>query len=213
MEAECTDRLRAAAVTHPTHARGRHSAVLFSLLVCAASISGIEIGIGRQAIERAIELGRRGGDQLQSFHRRYTIQVGNPTVQSIEVVTEFRRVVLAKEEALRAGDHLFSLNDAENVLRSSRGRLSIVAHLKFNPQNTFVGLPPYEIRLAGNRGSSDTVPLDTRRNPIYSGPTLVGADIEVIFDAAMLARTTRTVVVQLPPNQVIAAAVNFASLE
>jgi hypothetical protein len=56
------------------------------------------------------------------------------------------------------------------VLNSWRGRVSIVAHLRFHPQNAFVTVPPYELTLAGPAGERAIAPLETRRTPVYSTP-------------------------------------------
>lgn len=192
----------------------RRSALMVVVVaVASAGVSALQVDIGRLEIERAIQLGRRGGDDLERFHRQYTIQVGNPTLQSFEVITEFRRVVLWAESRERLGERLFNPRDAEEHLRPWRGRLSIVAHVRFHPQNRYVAVPPYEMSLSGPRGTADILPLEMKRLPLYADTTLIGADIEGIFTAAPIAQSKPAVVLRLPPSQVAAATVDFSSLQ
>jgi hypothetical protein len=176
-------------------------------------VGAIELGISRPEIERAIRISRQEESERQRFHGKYIIRVGHPTVDTFEVITELRRVVLAAEERARLGDYLFDALDAERMLQPWRGRLSIVAHLRFNPQNALVTVPAYEMSLADQTSGRDIMPLDIKRTPIFANTTIIGADIEAVFDAAPLARARKTIVLQLPPSQIAAAGVDFASIE
>ena len=187
--------------------------VVVAVALMCNGIGAVQVNIGPAQIERAIEIGHRDGTEAQRFHSAYTVQVGHSTVLSFEVITEFRRLVLAKEDQARLGGQPFGAREAERILQPWRGRVSIVAHLRFNPQNALFRVPDYQMSLTGPRGTTEILPIDIRRIPFYSDTTIIGADIEGIFDAAPVARATRTIVLQLPPNQVSAASINFASLE
>jgi hypothetical protein len=79
--------------------------VLALALAGAAGLDGFERRPGRRAIETAQALGRTPIDaKRQRFHAPYRIMVGAPPVDYIEIVTPYRRVVLAAEKAARAGD-------------------------------------------------------------------------------------------------------------
>lgn len=187
---------------------------LVAVVTMACSVAGaIELGISRPEIERAIRLSRQGEAERQRFHSKYTIRVGHPTVDALEVITELRRVVLAAEERARFGDRSFDAMDAERMLQPWRGRISIVAHLRFNPQNSLVTVPAYQMSLSDPTNGREIIPLDIKRTPIFVNTLIAGADIEAVFDAAPLARARKTVVLQLPPSQIAAAGVNFASME
>ena len=192
---------------------GRLAAIAAIATAACLEVRAVDIGIGRVAIERALEIARGNDDARRRFHSRYLIPTGNPTVQSFEVITEFRRVVLGKEAQAQIGNHLFATRDAEDLLKSWRGRLLVVAHLRFNPLNAFVSVPRYEMSLTGPPGTREILPLDTRTVPFYAEWALIGADIEGTFDAGPLAQATRTIVVTLSPNQVAAATINFATIE
>ncbi len=175
--------------------------------------SAIQVGISRADIERAIRISRQDEPERQQFHLKYVIRFAHPTVDSFEVISELRRVVLAAEERGRVGDFRFDARDAEQVLQPWRGRVSIIAHLRFHPQNTLVTVPPYEMRLADPATGRDITPVDIKRTPIFANTLLTGADIEAVFDAAAVARAKKTIVLQLAPSQISAAGVDFATIE
>ncbi len=57
----------------------------------------------------------------------------------VDVVTPFRRVVMAAESRARQGDHRFGQRDALELLpRSTAGTSTIRAEFTFHPLNTFV---------------------------------------------------------------------------
>ncbi len=101
------------------------------------------------------------------FHREYYFQAGPPPVTSINVVTAFRRVVLAAEERLRLGDRLWGLREGREVVRSFRNRLDIVADLNFHPQNAYAVVPAFEIVVVPKDGP-EIAPLQTTRTAKYS---------------------------------------------
>ena len=191
----------------------RRSAFAAIVATACPVASAIELGISRPEIDRAIRISRQDEAERQRFHTIYIIRFAHPTVDSFEVITELRRVVLAAEGRARFGNVRFEARDAEQMLQPWRGRVSIVAHLRFHPQNALVAVPAYEMSLADPASGRDILPLDIKRTPILANTLITGADIEAVFDAALLARARKTIVLQLRPSQIAAAGVNFASME
>jgi hypothetical protein len=206
--------------------------LLLAGLAASSVAIGIEVGIGRQAIERAIAVGRRPEAERARFHRRYVVTTGDPVVDRVEVISEFRRVVLAAEERIRFGDYFFGVREAEGALKSWRNRVSIVAELRFHPQNVYATVPPVEVVLLDSKSERTFAPLDIRRVPSYSLPpstatgasspgagagsqatALLGAVVEGVFEATPLARATLVVAIRLPPNELARAPVDLAALE
>ena len=181
--------------------------------LAGASLAAIERNIGKEAIERAIDLGGRGSAERDRAHVRYSVEVGHPVVQGFEVITEFRRVVLAKEQQVQIGNRFYGAREAEEMLRPWRGRVSVVAHVRFSPQNALVTVPHYEMRIEGARDTRRILPYEVRRNPLFSNTTLLGADIEGIFDAGQLEKTRGTVILESPPGPLSAATIDFGSLK
>src|SRR5436190_15254821 len=58
-------------------------------------------------MERALTTGRAFDAERARFHQPYVLAINDPTVERIEIITEFRRVVLFAEEQIRQGDHMF----------------------------------------------------------------------------------------------------------
>lgn len=170
-------------------------------------------------IERALKLARTREEMRAQFHAPYIVRVHDATVEQIEVVSEFRRYVLTAEEKVRMGNWLFarSIRDAQEALKPWRGRLSLVARLRFHPQNALATIPPYAIAVV-----PDVEPLAVVRTPInamrsggrgdLSAP-LVGATIEVVFDAAAIGQARRPVIVSLTGQEVARVTIDFAGLE
>lgn len=169
-------------------------------------------------MERALSVGRAFDSERARFHKPYVIVPNDPTVEQIEVVTEFRRGVLFAEEQIRHGDHMFGLRQAEPVLRQWHGKVTIVARLRFHPLNVFLASPPYVIVI----GEPPVAALDTRRTSLYAlashqkpaAPTpLTGAVVETDFDAQAVGQAARTIRVVLEGKEVTRTVVDFAQLQ
>src|SRR5262249_45572011 len=78
-------------------------------------------------MERALSIGRASDSERARFHQPYVVVLNDPTVDQIDVLTEFRRAVLFAEEQIRHGDHMFGLRQAEPALRPWHGKVTIVA--------------------------------------------------------------------------------------
>lgn len=171
------------------------------------------VHIDQRTIERALALGRATDRERAQFHGRYVFPVTGLVVERVEVITEFRRVVLASEEQVRFGNRQFGVREALPLLQPWRGRVSIIAHVRFHPHNTYIEVPPYELSLGGA-----IAPLETRRIPIHVNVALgtrylQGAEVQAIFDGAPLTPELRTLVVRLAHEELAAVRINFGSLE
>jgi hypothetical protein len=136
------------------------------------------------------------------------------------VITEYRRYVLVTEEQLRMGNWLFaqSVPRAQERLAPWRDRLTLAARLRFHPQNTLIGLPPYELAI----GAPELTPLELTRTPInalLSGrrndhhAPLIGATLDAVFDAALVGQTTRPVVLSLDGQPIATVTIDFSRLD
>jgi hypothetical protein len=94
--------------------------------------------------------------------------IGRPPVDSVEIVTPFRRVVIAAELRARAGDRRFGQKDGLKVAAGRPGQLSVHADFTFHPLNTFVLVPQYRMVWLTRRGSR-IEPASTESAPRY-GP-------------------------------------------
>ena len=177
--------------------------------------------LGDKDIERALKLAQAAEQKRAQFHAPYLVRVDDATVEQIEVVTEFRRYVLAVQEQLRKGNWLFAqgVRSAKEQLQPWRERLSIVARLRFHPHNTMMMVPLYDITIGQ---PPVLVPINIVRTPItallsgkkgdFNAP-LMGATIEAIFDTRSLDPAARDVSVLLEAQPVARVPIDFAKLE
>ena len=171
-------------------------------------------------IDRALKLAQALEQKRALFHAPYLVRVNDATVEQIEVITEFRRYVLTAQEQLRQGNWLFvqGVRNVKEQLRPWRERMSLVARLRFHPQNTLMMVPLYDITI----GQPAVVPVDIVRTPITAllsgkkgdfNTPLMGATIEAIFDTTALDPAARLVRVSLAAQPVATATIDFARLE
>jgi hypothetical protein len=176
-------------------------------------------------IERALALSRAREAERQQFHRRYITDLTDPVVTQIEVVTEFRRVVMIAEEHVLHGDWMFTrgVRAAEDAIRATRGTVTIRAQIRFNPLNTFIESPPYKLALGRPGTPEPPQALVTDLMPKFSVPfkakdrrtlsSLIGCSLESTLDAARLGPAPRVIAVTLDGKETARTTVDFASLD
>lgn len=130
------------------------------LIVIAAGVAlagragGVELSLSARALAEAIDIGQSRLEAVRSrFHLPYRIAVARPPVDYVDVVTPFRRVALAAETRARVGDRRFGQREALAVLAEGPQRIDLAVELTFHPQNTYIGIPPYEVRLLAASGT------------------------------------------------------------
>ena len=196
-------------------------ALIAALIVAPHGLGAFTVSLTNQDIERALKLGRSSERERALFHARYVLLLQHSVAQQIEVITEFRRYVLKTEERVRLGDWMFSqgVRAAQQELRPWQGRVSVVAQLQFDPQNTYVSVPPF-VLLVG--GIPEVAPVEGHMTPVWSLPFqtrnrqstyLVGATIQIDFDAAALGQTRRPVSVILDGQDLAQVTIDFAAME
>jgi hypothetical protein len=194
-------------------------AALASAILLQSGVGAIVVAPTPRDIDRALKLAQAWEQRRIAFHKPYVIRPDHPLVEQIDVVTEYRRYVLAAEEQLRMGNWLFaqSVTDAQEKLKGFRERLTLTARLRFHPQNVLISVPAYEIALG-----PDLPPLDLTRTPIYAllsgrpndfNAPLVGATLEAVFDSTAIGQSARPVVLSLDNKPLASVMIDFARLE
>src|SRR5688500_4233425 len=108
----------------------------------------IELMLGPRAHAEALDIGQsRIASVRTRFHRPYRLVVARASVDYIEVVTPYRRVALAAEARTRLGERALGQREARAVLGDTPEQIDLLVELTFHPQNTFIGVPAYEVRL------------------------------------------------------------------
>src|SRR4029453_8197881 len=122
--------------------------VVAFLVAFTAAVSAFEPSLDPRSLADAIDLGQSRIDDVRSrFHAAYHIEVMQPPVDYIEVVTPFRRIALDAEARARAGERLYGQREALATLGDNPSRLDVVVELTFHPLNNYVGVPAFTVSL------------------------------------------------------------------
>jgi hypothetical protein len=182
--------------------------------------------LGTTEIERAQQVARSRDSERTQFHRKYLFDLPGDTVTQIEVVTEFRRLVMMTEDRLRVGDQMFSrgLRAAEAAMAPTRGLLTLKAQVRFHPLNTYASVPRLRLALVAGPGPTDqSIELDTQVTSQSSPPykarngrrvtALTGAVLQADTRASDVGQTTRIVAVTLDSKELARTPVDFGHLD
>ena len=132
---------------------------LVARTVLSAFGAGLLVALGTTPSAYAPRLDQRAIDEALSiahsytttvrdrFHLAYRVHVARAPVDHIDVITPFRRLVIAAEDRARIGERFFSQRDATAVLARHGEGIEIAVELTFHPLNTYVGIPDYGVSL------------------------------------------------------------------
>src|SRR5688500_4367364 len=152
------------------------SSAIVAAVTAGAAARGpaLQIDLDPQIVLEAVRLGQGALDGGRTaFHRSYQFAIGRPPLDSVDIVTPFRRVVIAAELRARAGDRRFGLRDGPAVSAAHPGLVSVHAEFAFHPLNTYVLVPQYRMAWLTRRGGR-IEPANTESAPRYGPKT--GAD-------------------------------------
>jgi hypothetical protein len=197
--------------------------VFASLLVCSVSLvaggRAIEPGLDRAEIESALRLARSSEAERGRFHAGYQVPVPQREIESLEVITEYRRMVMTAEERISTGawSYTVAIRNAEEALRPWVGKLTVRARVKFHPMKVyprvpgialFIGDPPN--RVAPQQLTS--LPLYALGTSTTAANPMTGAQIEGIFEARAVERRRQTVMILGPEELEVRVSADFGSL-
>lgn len=186
--------------------------------VQALPLAAIDLDVTPEDIERALAIARSTDAERARFHAPYIRTLDVPFVETVEVVSEFRRVVLLAEERARKGDRLFgySVSQTTQALGPWRRRVSIVARMRFHPLNTYVAVPEVDVGLEG----VDAGRVGVLREPILALPSaqpgdrqpILGALVEGVFEAEAVAEGEHVCIVRLDGQEVARVTLDLGRL-
>jgi len=179
-------------------------AILLLVVGSVVSLHAFEVNLGPALLGEAIALGQTSFEaERTAFHARYRVSVNQPPLDFVEVVTPFRRVVMAAEARVRAAERLLGQRDAIALLGDTPNQLELRLDFTFHPQNTFVGIPFYDVELTSVETLRTVVPARVERMPRFgprtdggpasttpgglapgAGQPLVGGALVVVFGEA-----------------------------
>src|SRR4029453_17520959 len=210
----------------------RDVVVVAVLAAFTAAVSAFEPSLDPRSLADAIDLGQSRIDDVRSrFHAAYHIEVMQPPVDYIEVVTPFRRIALDAEARTRAGERLYGQREALATLGDTPSRLDLVVELTFHPLNNYVGVPAFTVSLLppggraieprpisrvprfGPRLSGMPYPYVTNSAAPQGSQPLLGGSIVATFDGTALERRgTYVTVIRDSGKDVAKATVDLARL-
>lgn len=174
-------------------------------------------------IERAQQTARSRDSERAQFHSKYIFKPANDTVIQIEVVTEFRRLVLITEQHLLAGDQMFSRGErqAREALAPMRDLVTLKAQLRFHPQNAYVTVPGFKIAIGQAPAGDLTNQLETKITGDMAPPAknrrertpITGAVLEANLGGTQIGQATVPVGVVLDGKELARAIVDFGRLD
>src|SRR5262245_22832799 len=128
--------------------------VFVALVASQASTGAVQTTVDFAAIDEALTLARVSTDTARArFHEAYRLIAARAPVDYLEVVSPFRRIVLAAQQRAAAGDRTFGQRQAIEILAKAGNQIDIYVEMTFNPLNTYIGVPEYEVVLGG-RGNT-----------------------------------------------------------
>ena len=182
-------------------------------------LSAIKIDISLEDVDRALVIARSREADREKFHASYMQKVDTEYIESAEVVTELRRVVLLAEERASRGDRTFgySATRANDALSVWKRRVAVRVRVRFHPQNNYVNVPPVAMALEGNERAL----IGVLRDPVLAMPPgrkaefvpVLGAVIEGVFEATAIGQATREFVLSLEGRELGRVVFNFATID
>lgn len=192
---------------------------LVLVLAAAAPATAVRIDLAPQDVERALTIARSRDSERTLFHAHYIQDLDQPFVERAELVSEFRRVVLLAEQHAAKGDRQFGYSStrAGDALKVWRRRISVIARVRFHPQNNYLDAPPVEMKVEGN----DRALIGVLRDAVRALPPgrqgefvpVLGAVVEGVFEAEALGQGVREFVISLEGRELARVTFNLADYE
>jgi hypothetical protein len=121
------------------------------VLLLTSSEAAIELSVDLRAIEQALFIGRSTERERTRFHATYRLAVDQAPVDHIDLVTPFRRIVLATEQSAGRGAG-FGQRQAIELIAAAPEQVELRVELTFHPLNTLVGVPGYDVAITPATG-------------------------------------------------------------
>lgn len=193
------------------------------LLAGQPRMSAIDVDVTLGDVQRAIAIAVGPESARARFHAPYRVPVNDSTVQDVEVITEFRRFVMASEEQLLLGNWMLARGGFDSqgrtlrdMLKDLHGQVSIRTSLRFHPHHSYPDIPLIETTIS----EPSFLPVDVIRTPIWSnasdvvGPVpLSGAIIETFFNAPSFHDRTLPLRIVFEGKELVRATVDFSRLD
>ena len=174
-------------------------------------------------ITRALSIARGSEKSRTMFHAPYVVPVSDASIERLEVITEFRRFVLASEEQSALGNWMVARGgyDAKgrtlkDMLQRWRGTVAIKTRIRFHPHHRYSAVPTIDILL----DDPTLLSLDTTRVPLGASPAspdlpiiMTGVVVETAFNAPSVGNRVLPVRVLFGGKELVRVMVDFSALD
>ena len=142
-----------------------------ALLVLTVALAAAAIVRGASQtddVRDAMNLGRTHDQALyDAFNAGYRLTPSG-VIDSVEVITEFRRAVLIVRDHANRGEYSFTANDLASTLAPYRGQVTFIAQVHLHPLNTFAAAPAYDLYVRTGPQSKPAASPAIKRDPVYA---------------------------------------------
>jgi len=189
-----------------------------AFLVTTPRVAAINADLSDADIRRAIGIAVGPRTAGVRFHVPYILAVKDPLVERLEVITEFRRFVLASEEQTALGNWTSARGGYDmkgrtlkDNLQGRHGQVSIKLRARFHPHHWYSFLPAIDILI----GEPSFLALDVVRTPLLAdgSASMTGAVIEAAFNAPSFHDRSLPVRIVMDGEELTRVDVDFSKLE
>ncbi|HEX6465339.1 MAG TPA: hypothetical protein VFZ98_12830 [Vicinamibacterales bacterium] len=143
---------------------------LRSVLIVACTLA-----LAQDPFRDALNLGHTHDAALfDSFNRGYALSASG-TIDSAEIITEFRRAALLVRQREALGDYIQDTRTVSNALAPFAGLVTFVVQARLNPLNTYHQAPNYELYISTGPSTKPLAGKPFLREPIYPMHAPAGA--------------------------------------
>lgn len=200
------------------------SFVAAALLLISAPLTAVTEVLTEREIAQALSIANGSDATRALFHAPYVIAVDHQVIERLEIVTEFRRLELAAEAQLKAGNWMVARGgfDAKgrtlkDLLAPLVGQVSLRATLRFHPQNDYAAMPAFDILLGEPTllainavRTSHTTPATGEKG---TRDVIHGATVEVFYNAPTIADRVLPVRMMFEGREIARVTVDFSRIE
>ena len=137
------------------------------MLLRATLIAACVLALAQDSFRDALNLGHTHDDALfDSFNRGYQLTVSG-TIDSAEIITEFRRAVILVRQRDALGDYIQDTRTLSNALAPFAGVVTFVVQARLNPLNTYAKPPAYELYISTGPSTKPLAGKPYLREAIY----------------------------------------------
>jgi hypothetical protein len=136
---------------------------------CAATIFALSLlaFTPQDSLRDAINLGHTRDEALfASFNTAYFLTASG-TVDSAEVLTEFRRAVVFVRQREALADYVQDTHTLASAIAPYAGLVTFIVQARLNPLNTFTKAPNYDLYISTGPSTPPLAGKPFTREPIY----------------------------------------------